>query len=122
MRKSNRFWLMLFAALLLLCALAAVLIALLPSQGSTAVIYVDGEEVARIELTQLQEPYELTVGGNRIFATRAGIAVVEADCKDQSCVRQGMITDTGMPIVCLPNRLVVQIESGEAPEFDAVSS
>lgn len=122
MRKSNRFWLTVFAALLLLCVLAAVLIALLPSQGSTAVIYVDGEEVARIELSQLQEPYELTVGGNRIFATNAGIAVVEADCKDQSCVRQGMITDTGMPIVCLPNRLVVQIESGEAPEFDAVSS
>lgn len=122
MRKSNRFWLTVFAALLLLCVLAAVLIALFPSQGSTAVIYVDGEEVARIELSQLQEPYELTVGGNRIFATSAGIAVVEADCKDQSCVRQGMITDTGMPIVCLPNRLVVQIESGEAPEFDAVSS
>lgn len=122
MTKSNRFWLCLFAALLLFSVLAAALISFLPSQGSTAVIYVNGEQVAEIELSQLQEPYELSIGGNRILATNEGIAVIEADCKDQSCVRQGMISDTGMPIVCLPNRLVVQIEHGEASEFDAVSS
>ena len=40
------------------------------------------------------------------------IRVESADCPDQVCVDQGWISDGTVPVVCLPNRLVIQIEGG----------
>ena len=33
----------------------------------------------------------------------------EANCPDQICVREGPTNQTADPIVCLPNRLVVEV-------------
>ena len=40
------------------------------------------------------------------------VRVSQADCPDQVCVNQGWISDGTVPIVCLPNQLIVQIEGG----------
>ena len=37
--------------------------------------------------------------------------MTEADCPDQVCVRQGWISNSVVPIACLPHKLVVQLES-----------
>ena len=37
------------------------------------------------------------------------ISVTEADCPDGICVRQGKLTTAGVPIVCMPHRLVIEI-------------
>ena len=39
--------------------------------------------------------------------------MLEADCPDQVCVRQGWVQDRTVPIVCLPHRLVIEIVGGE---------
>ena len=36
------------------------------------------------------------------------IRVAEADCPDQLCVQMGWLQNSGLPVVCLPNRLVIQ--------------
>ena len=41
------------------------------------------------------------------------ISVTAADCPDRVCVSQGRISQSGMPIACVPHRLVIQIEGGE---------
>ena len=50
------------------------------------------------------------------------VSVTEASCKNQVCVRHGSISRSGESIVCLPNRLVVSIESSEGGGYDEVTS
>ncbi len=62
-------------------------------------------------------------GFNRLEIHRDKLKVVEADCPDELDVKQGFIKNQGDIIVCLPNRLVVEIK-GEQPvenEIDAES-
>lgn len=41
------------------------------------------------------------------------IRIVSATCPDQVCVRQGWISDSTVPVVCLPNQVIVEIVGGE---------
>ena len=44
----------------------------------------------------------------------------EAGCPDQVCVHQGFIADGTVPIVCLPNKLIIEI-SGGGDRLDAAT-
>ena len=49
---------------------------------------------------------------NMVLVEPGRIRVERADCPDQICVHQGYISDGSQPIVCLPNRLIIQIQGG----------
>ncbi len=110
------------ALLLGVVALCCVLLLLPKEQGTVAVIKQDGAVLAEIDLTSLTQTYTLPVEGdnglwNRVVAQQGRICVEEASCPDQVCVHQGWISDSSVPIVCLPNKLVVEIV-GEEGAFD----
>ena len=42
--------------------------------------------------------------------------MTRADCPDQLCIHQGPIHIQGETIVCLPNRVVVEITGNDAEE------
>ena len=117
--KKTSFWIILIAAIVLVSAAAALW---LHSRGGDAVIaniYVDGECVRSIDLSSLKETELFTVSGpagdNVIQAAPGRIRVSHADCPDQICVHMGWLTsEGGMPIVCLPNRLVIELEDTPA--------
>ncbi len=44
----------------------------------------------------------------------------EANCRDQLCVKQGRINKVGQSIVCLPNRVVITVISGDKNSMDSV--
>ena len=44
----------------------------------------------------------------------------EANCHDQLCVKQGRINKVGQSIVCLPNRVVITVISGDKDSMDSV--
>lgn len=56
---------------------------------------------------------------NTIEILNSHVRVISTDCPDKLCLRSGEAT-VSHPIICLPNRLVVQIQSGEE-DLDAVS-
>ena len=59
-------------------------------------------------------------GGENIVVIHDNAVYVEsADCPGQDCVRMGKISKAGEEIICLPHRLVIRIEGGEAA-LDAV--
>lgn len=57
-------------------------------------------------------------GENTVQIQPDGVWMESANCPDQICVNQGIITDSSVPIVCLPNKVIVRIEGG-ASQVDA---
>ena len=109
----------LLAALVLLAAGSAAFLLLRPTgeDHPVARITLEGTLVEEIDLTQVEEPRSFTVEGkggltNTILVEPGRIRVLEADCPDQICVHQGFISDGTEPIVCLPNKLIIQITGG----------
>lgn len=86
-------------------------------EGTVARITLDGELIQEIDLSAVTQSYTFTVDGpggfsNTLQVEPGRIRVVEAGCPDQVCVNQGYISDGTVPIVCLPNKLVVEITGG----------
>ena len=125
---KNRTWIIIFAVLLLISLGAAFLIFLRPTSGSVAKIYLDGELIRSIDLSEVTEGYEFTVqserGVNVVRVEKGRICVKEADCPDKVCVHSGWLKNSAAPICCLPHKLVIKIEKdGDAGDDvpDAVS-
>lgn len=113
----------LLAAVLLVSAAGAIAVLCGMSAGVVANIYQDGVCLASIDLASVGESYTITVPGavQNVISVEAGrICVSSATCPDQVCVRQGWITNSVVPVVCLPNRLVIQIENTPG-DLDAVA-
>ena len=64
----------------------------------------------------MDEPRSLVLedesGSNTVTVEKGRICILEADCPDQICVNQGWISDSTVPIVCLPHKLMIEIVSG----------
>ncbi len=122
--KSTKFWVAV-AAVLLAALLAATLLSRRGGEGTVADLYQDGVLLRSIDLSQVEEPYSFVVdgpaGGNTVEVERGRIRVADAGCPDHICVEQGWISDSAAPIVCLPNRLVIQIEGGPPADVDGVT-
>lgn len=107
---KNRIWALVFAALV-----AALLLCwkLLPAgSGTTAGIYQNGTLLETITLPHTGSARTFTVsgvaGGNTIEVSQDGIRVIEAGCPDKVCVAHGFLKAGEGPIICLPNRLVIE--------------
>lgn len=82
--------------------------------GFVAEIYQEGRLLFSIPLNQVTEMDSFVIEGkngctNKIEVRPGSIGIVSADCPDKLCVRQGFITDSRLPVICLPNRLVIRL-------------
>lgn len=89
-------------------------------------IQVNGEEIKTLlfddDIIGKTIPIETEYGYNLIEIGDGKVRVIEADCPDKLDVKQGYISEVGEIIVCLPNRLVVEIKGvGENTEIDGIS-
>ena len=121
-QKTLKNDIVLILALLLLALLAWGALRLTKKPGGEAVVTVDGVLVATLPLSI---EARLPVGAERGFLNVVEVAdgrvrVLEADCPDRLCVRQGWIRYDGESIVCLPHKLVVSIRGG-GQDLDAVA-
>lgn len=64
-----------------------------------------------------QIPVKTEFGYNLIEIGDGKVRVIEADCPDKLDVKQGYIERPGEVIVCLPNKLVIEIK-GENKDND----
>lgn len=129
---KTRVWVAIIAGILILSAAAAGFLYFHRTPGTCAQILRNGEVIHEIDLSQVSEPFSLTLedstGSNTVSVEYGRISISEADCPDQVCVRHGWISTTGDPIVCLPHKLSIRIISMEdgtstdtADTFDAVA-
>lgn len=87
------------------------------------VVTVDGEEYGTYPLDEeLTETITLSDGTYNVLEIKDGYASIsEASCRDQICVNHFHIHYSGETIVCLPNKLVVEIVGGEDDDVDAAT-
>ena len=116
---KDRTWIILIAVIIAGCAgLSLLLIPRAPAVQ--AVVTSGGEEIMRLDLSRQQE---FTVTGpnggvNTVTVRDGSVAVTVADCPDQYCVHQGF-RNSGTPIVCLPNTLVISFSGDAETDFAA---
>lgn len=112
----------LFVILLLIGVCLSWLSAASGTQGQKAVITVDGKLYGTYRLEENQT-IEIRQNGrlNKITIKDATVQMSYSDCKNQVCVKDGKISKTNQSIVCLPNKVMVEITGGEE-EFDAISN
>ena len=78
------------------------------ADGAYAVVTVDGKEVARYSLAEDGE-HVLNEGSNILVIKDGKAFMKRADCPDGLCINQGEVSRTGERIVCLPNRVMIEI-------------
>ena len=88
-----------------------------------AVLRVDGTEIKRFDLVEGQKTYtylyEDEDGDTNLLEIEGDrIRIKEADCGDQICVRRGWASKNGETIVCLPHKLVIEIQAADGSETD----
>lgn len=89
-------------------------------------IEVNGKEYRRITLSDDNQTRYLEIdnqyGYNKLEIQGKKIRVIDADCPDKLDVKQGWIKNIGEVIVCLPNRLVIEIRGDKKPQNEVDST
>ncbi|MBR5376327.1 MAG: NusG domain II-containing protein [Lachnospiraceae bacterium] len=85
--------------------------------ASTVVITKNGE---LFKSCSLYEDTTVDTGSNTIVIRNGEAYMGSATCKNHICIRQGHISRAGQMIVCMPNRIVVEIKGGDEA-YDAVT-
>lgn len=74
------------------------------------------------EITITRQASENQVCINIVVIENGTVHMDQSNCKNQVCVQDGRIDTVGQQIICLPNRIVIEIIGNEAEkEFDAIS-
>lgn len=94
--------------------------------GTKVHIYQDGKEIKVISLDLVTKKEQFTVygkqGGYNVIEVENGkISIVKASCPDKICIETGCIQDDLVPIVCLPNKLMIKIEGEKENTMDAIT-
>ena len=109
-----------FISLCLLCAFLFVL-PLFGGDRKTAVITLDGETAAEIDLSAVPEAYTLQVGSCIIRVDKDSVRFENSDCPDKLCMKSGKLSKAGDTAACVPNRVVATIKGEKKKDADMVA-
>ncbi|HLQ40804.1 MAG TPA: NusG domain II-containing protein [Tetragenococcus sp.] len=111
---------------LILCSFIPVIIFYLQQKepqpaDKQAVLRIDGEEIRRFDLVEGQKGYTYKYTDkdgeyNLIEIKGDQIRIKEANCGDQICVRRGWAKKNGETIVCLPHKLVLEVNDAKTDD------
>ena len=115
MNKAAK-WLIAALALAVLGSGAGIICGQNAADDPHVVIEVDGEVYCDYDMDEVKGiiPISTPNGGeNRVWVQEDLVFMDSANCPDQTCVKQGVIKDGTVPIVCLPHKVIVRIEGGK---------
>lgn len=110
-RKYFRFWDVIPLTLILFVLFLGIwrLFGASDNDGLIAVIAVNSEEYSRVDLSEVEVPYDLIVpvGEDEVVVHIApdGVCIKESPCSDKLCINTGELTKSGQSAVCLPMRV-----------------
>ncbi|MEZ3436064.1 MAG: NusG domain II-containing protein [Lachnospiraceae bacterium] len=101
---------------------AAFLHNLLGTAGAGSVtVKVNGVIEGVYSLGEDQE-IEINKGTNYLVIKNGKADMIRADCPDKLCVNQKAVSKNHESIICLPNKVIVEVNSTEKGEYDAVAN
>ena len=116
--KNKGLWIGL-AAVIFLGSLGACIYMMVRPKGPMVEVIQDGKVIYELDLSR-ESDREIVVeyqGRQNVIAIQDGdIYMKEADCPDHVCMDTGRLSKAGVPIVCLPNRLMVRYADGSSGE------
>lgn len=89
--------------------------------GERLVVTLDGKKIASLPLN---EDAEFTVRGeySNVIRIKDGKAfVLDSDCPNKTCRKEGSIWKNGQSIICAPNKMTATVEGGRKGDVDAVT-
>lgn len=112
--KKNDF--LFLSAVVLISIISFIFVAVNTENGDTAIIYKDGKIYQEVDLSKNSE---IIIGTTNSVITENGcIYMSRASCPDKLCMRQGRISDSSKKIICLPNKIVIEVK--RKSEIDTV--
>ena len=88
-------------------AALAIFFFVFSKNGKTVVVKQDKKVVAEYPLNVDRE---VKLKGNTFIIKDKNVFMSHADCKNQICVKTGKISKRGECIVCLPNKVILEIQ------------
>lgn len=104
--------------LIMVCSLVLLIFVLNNApEPAVASVKVNNEEKLRLDLAQ-DGTYSVegTLGAVNIEVQDGAVRVTQENSPHHYCSRQGFVSDSNTPIVCLPNHTVITIEGNESSE------
>lgn len=95
---------------------------LMRPHGTDVQIVQDGTVLYRFDLsTAKDQTIDIEYDGriNTVQIENGKIRMLEADCPDHTCVHMGWLESGALPIVCLPNHLIIEFADADS-NVDAV--
>lgn len=103
--------LIIILAVIFAAGVAGSVMVLTASPKNSVNIISDGKVVRTVDLNAARdEIFSIEYGGstNTVEIKDGKIRVQSAECPDKTCVHMGWLKSSAMPIVCLPNHLVIE--------------
>ncbi len=111
--------------LLLLGASLAGLVWIATAPEGTRVVVTSGEQV--LFTAPINQPHNLSfdgpLGPTRLVIDDQGVRITDSPCPRKTCISMGPARHTGDLLACVPNRILVRIDSPADPEapYDLLS-
>ncbi|MBQ9992339.1 MAG: NusG domain II-containing protein [Firmicutes bacterium] len=92
-----------------------------PAENAAAVISVDSKQAIKLDL-QKDGIYEIKgmLYPCTVEIKNGRIRMESSQCPDKICEHTGFISHSGQSIVCLPNRVIIELQKQEGLQLDAV--
>ena len=91
------------------------------TESLKAEIYVGGEKVHSVALSEVTESYTLTENYCQLRIENDGVSFVFSDCGDQLCVKRGKLKNQGDTMACVPEKVVVILKGDGKEKIDGVA-
>ena len=121
---NNKFEKMLWIIILVVAGGLFLFLKFSADDGEQVIVKVDKKEIARYNLnTDREVVIDGKDGGKNTLVIKDGKAYIkDATCPDKLCEHQGKIHMVGQSLICLPNRVVIEItDDKKDEEFDGIS-
>lgn len=120
--KRNDF--ILIIVIVIIATIGLLYLNLSKDSGDKVIIEVDGEiyKELPLDVDTTVEIEGVNNGTNQLVIKGGHADMVDASCPDKICVHQTEIQNNGESIICLPNKVIVRIESSKQSDADIIAN
>lgn len=121
---KTKTWIIIISFVFAVSLACSLVISRRPADTSLVEVVQDGQVIRELDLAAVESEYSFVVesenGTNTVTVQPGRICISEADCPDRTCVSQGWLKNSSMPIICMPHRLIIR-RAEKGSDYDAIA-